>query len=442
MLRDFLHRSSDLLCRWIGSAERTGPLPLMRPLPDVAPGLEGAGVESLLNDLQQVMDGAYQPSHPGALAHLDPPPLTASIAAELVCAGLNNNLLAEELSPGLTGLEHDLCRWFCHRIGLPEGSGGVLASGGTLSNLMALVAARAALGSMHRDPVLLCSQDAHVSINKAARVMGLSKDALQALPVAPGGGLCLEALAERLTRLQAQGRSCLAVVATAGTTVRGAIDPLPDLASLCRDARVWFHVDAAIGGVFALSASHAPLMRGIELADSITLNPQKLLGITKASSLLLLRDRTHLSKAFSTGLPYMQAPTAVDHGGEIGLQGTRPAEILKLWLGLRQLGEAGIEATLSGALQRRATFAAQLDPEKFTLLSGDLHLLAFQAKQGGIDASDRWSEETLQMLLSNGYMLSRPFYSDRFCLKAVFGNPHTRAQHLSDLSDRLNASLV
>ena len=414
----------------------------MRPLPEVAPGLEGAGVESLLSDLQQVMDGAYQPSHPGALAHLDPPPLTASIAAEMVCAGLNNNLLAEELSPGLTGLEHDLCRWFCHRIGLPEGSGGVLASGGTLSNLMALVSARAALGSMQRDPVLLCSQDAHVSINKAARVMGLSEDALQMLPVAPDGGLCLDALGERLTTLQAQGRPCLAVVATAGTTVRGAIDPLSDLAALCRDAGVWLHVDAAIGGVFALSTSHASLMRGMELADSITLNPQKLLGITKASSLLLLRDRTHLRQAFSTGLPYMQAPNGVDHGGEIGLQGTRPAEILKLWLGLRQLGEAGIEATLSGALQRRKAFAAMLDPNKLTLLSGDLHLLAFQAREGGIDAAACWSEETRQMLLSHGYMLSRPFYGDRFCLKAVLGNPHTTAHHLSDLSDRLNASLA
>ena len=414
----------------------------MRPLPDVAPKAEGASVESLLSDLQQVMDGAYQPSHPGALAHLDPPPLTASIAAELVCAGLNNNLLAEELSPGLTGLEHDLCRWFCHRVGLPPGSGGVLASGGTLSNLMALVAARAALGATPQDPVLLCSQDAHVSINKAARVMGLADDALQALPVAPDGGLCLEALADRLKTLQAQGRPCLAVVATAGTTVRGAIDPLSDLAALCRDADVWLHVDAAIGGVFALSASHASLMRGMELADSITLNPQKLLGITKASSLLLLRDRTHLRQAFSTGLPYMQAPTGVDHGGEIGLQGTRPAEILKLWLGLRQLGEAGIEATLSGALQRRKTLAALLDPEKLKLLSGDLHLLTFQARQGGSDAADRWSEETRQMLLSHGYMLSRPFYGDRFCLKAVLGNPHTTPQHLSDLSDRLNGSLA
>ena len=414
----------------------------MRPLPDVVPGAEGASVESLLSDLQQVMDGAYQPSHPGALAHLDPPPLTASIAAELVCAGLNNNLLAEELSPGLTGLEHDLCRWFCHRIGLPAGSGGVLASGGTLSNLMALVAARAALDATPRDPVLLCSEDAHVSINKAARVMGLEEDALQTLPVTPSGGLCLEALADRLTTLQTQGRPCLAVVATAGTTVRGAIDPLSELADLCRDAEVWLHVDAAIGGVFALSSSHASLMDGMELADSITLNPQKLLGITKASSLLLLRDRIHLRQAFSTGLPYMEAPKGMDHGGEIGLQGTRPAEILKLWLGLRQLGEAGIEATLSGALQRRRTLAALLDSEKLKLLSGDLHLLALQAKQGDIDAAAHWSEETRQMLLSKGFMLSRPFYGDRFCLKAVLGNPHTTAQHLSDLADRLNGSLA
>ena len=125
---------------------------------------------------------------------------------------------------------------------------------------MALVAARAALKASHRDPVLLCSQDAHVSINKAAKVMGLADDALETLPVAANGRLCLEALAKRLRSLQEEGRPCLAVVATAGTTVRGAIDPLSDLATLCRDAGVWLHVDAAIGGVFALTARHACLL--------------------------------------------------------------------------------------------------------------------------------------------------------------------------------------
>ncbi|MBQ39909.1 MAG: aspartate aminotransferase family protein, partial [Euryarchaeota archaeon] len=141
-LRQFLHSASDQLTQWLGSAAEASPLPLVRPQPQISPSQEGADMQSLLDDLQTVMDGAFQPSHPGSLAHLDPPPLTASIAAELICAGLNNNLLAEELSPGLSNLEQQLCGWFCSRLGLPEQSGGVLASGGTLSNLMGLVVAR------------------------------------------------------------------------------------------------------------------------------------------------------------------------------------------------------------------------------------------------------------------------------------------------------------
>ena len=95
-------------------------------------------------------------------------------------------------------------------------------------------------------------------------------------------------------------------------------------------------------------------MEGLHLADSITLNPQKLLGITKTSSMLLLRDRSKLRDAFSTGLPYMESPCSDGHGGEVGLQGTRPAEVLKLWLGLRQLGIEGIGAVLESALERKA----------------------------------------------------------------------------------------
>ena len=439
-LRTFLVRTADLLCDWIGEASRSRPLPLMRPSPQVAPGLEGADVDSLLRDLQQVMDGAYQPSHPGALAHLDPPPLTASIAAELVCAGLNNNLLAEELSPGLTSLEHSLCVWFCNKLGLPEGANGVLASGGTLSNLMALVTAREVQDGVDQG-VVLCSEDAHVSLTKAQRVMGLGADALIALPVDAEGRLCVEAVESSLKQLRSEGRACIAVVATAGTTVRGAIDPLPQLARVCRDAAVWLHVDAAIGGVFALSTEHAELMQGLHQADSITLNPQKLLGITKASSLLLMRKSEHLQRAFATGLPYMDAPTLSYHGGESGIQGTRPAEVLKLWLGLRQLGETGIEAIVSSAMQRRRQFSDQLDAERLMLLSGDLHLQTFHPRGLDADQCMAWSERARRMLLNAGYLLSRPTYNGQFCLKAVFGNPHTSSQHLEDLATRINSSL-
>ena len=439
VLRHFLHQASDLLCEWIGTAAERPPLPLVRPQPELIPGDQGCDVTALLNDLQIVMDGAFQPSHPGALAHLDPPPLTASIAADLICAGLNNNLLSEELSPGLSSLERQLCRWFCQRLGLPEHAGGVLATGGTLSNLMALVTARSLQAS--GDGVVLCSRDAHVSLQKATRVMGLAGDALLQLPVDREGRLCSTSLERTLQDLHRHGRPCLAVVATAGTTIRGAIDPLAEIATICHRHEVWLHVDAAIGGVFALSEDWSPLFQGLEQADSITLNPQKLLGIAKASSLLLVRDVRHLHQSFSTGLPYMDATTGEPHGGELGLQGTRPAEVLKLWLGLRQLGEEGIAMVLRSALDRRDHVRRQLDLNRLTVLDGSLHLLSMHPRGADADDCAAWSQTTRQSLLGQGFMLSRPRYGERYCLKAVFGNPHTGPEHLDRLAELINASL-
>ena len=438
-LQKFLHLAADQLTQWLGSAAKATPFPLVRPQPEVAPSLEGADMETLLDDLQTVMDGAFQPSHPGSLAHLDPPPLTASIAADLICAGLNNNLLAEELSPGLSSLEQQLCVWFCSRLGLPEESGGVLASGGTLSNLMGLVVARSATDSDHG--VILCSRDAHVSLQKAAIVMGLPANALQQLPVDVNGALCAAALADSIQSLQARGIPCHAVVATAGTTVRGAVDPLQDIADLCAQHDIWLHVDAAIGGVFALSSATASLMRGLNRADSITLNPQKLLGITKTSSLFLVRDKARLRMAFATGLPYMESPTGDHHGGEVGLQGTRPAEVLKLWLGLRQLGEQGITAVLQGALERRRRLMSLLSSDRLQLLSGDLHLLVFRPRWGDTEQTKQWSETTRSKLLREGFLLSRPQYDGHHWLKAVLGNPHTTNEHLQQLADLIQTDL-
>jgi sulfinoalanine decarboxylase len=442
-LAAFLERAGDLLCRWLGSTAGGAPLPLLSVLPEVAPQAEGLSPERLLADLQHVMEGAFNPNHPGSLAHLDPPPLTASIVADLICAGLNNNLLAEELSPSLSHLERRLCAWLASRLGLPEGAGGVAASGGTLSNLMALVAARQARGLQSRnDAVVLCSEDAHVSLQKAVRVMGLPDAALQRLPVEAGGRLDLHALERRLQRLARQGVPVIAVVATAGTTVRGAVDPLGPLAALCRRHDHWLHVDGAIGAVFALASGHRHRVAGLDRADSITLNPQKLLGITKTSSLLLLADPAVLARCFRTGLPYMEPGRGGCHGGEAGLQGTRPAEILKLWLGLRQLGLGGVERLLDGAIGRRRQLQGLLaaDP-RLRLRGGSLHLLAFRPAGTAAHVCEEWSRTTRQELLRQQLMLSRPFYRGHHHLKAVLGNPHTGTPHLERLARCVTASL-
>ena len=149
-------------------------------MPEVSPSKEGVSNKVLLKELRLLMNGAYRPSHPGPLAHLDPPPLSASIVGELISAGLNNNLLAEELSPSLSFLEKKLCKWFCEKLGLGDLSGGVAASGGSLSNLMALVMARNIAG-LESDPsaVFFASDDCHVSLSKAVRIMGLKQESLK-----------------------------------------------------------------------------------------------------------------------------------------------------------------------------------------------------------------------------------------------------------------------
>jgi sulfinoalanine decarboxylase len=442
-LRQFLEKASDRLCAWLGSAASRSPLPGLSVLPEVEPQRQGLEPGELLADLQLVMDGAYNPSHPGALAHLDPPPLPASIAADLICAGLNNNLLAEELSPSLSRLERNLAAWLARQLGLGASGGGVAASGGTLANLMALVTARthAGLGSCP-EAVVVASADAHVSLRKAVAVMGLPPSALRPIPTAADGGLDGALLKQELEQLGAAGVPVVAVVATAGTTVRGAVDPLTRVAELCRRHGHWLHVDGAIGAVFALSPCHRHRVAGLELADSVTINPQKLLGITKTSSLLLLRQPQHLERAFGTGLPYMEPSWGGGHGGEWGLQGTRPADILKLWLGLRQLGLQGIEAVLDGAIQRRRMLESLLRslPE-LELKGGRCHLLAFTPRGLSSQQADRWSQVTRQQLLDQQLMLSRPLHGGRHHLKAVLGNPHTTARELEQLQAVVAGSL-
>ena len=442
-LHSLLGEASSNLCDWLADSGSQGPIPDSFDLPKVAPEKEGLSNRALLNELRLLMNGAYRPSHPGALAHLDPPPLSASIVGELICAGLNNNLLAEELSPCLSSLERNLCKWFCQKLGLGDLSGGVAASGGSLSNLMALVMARNIAG-LETDPsaVFFASDDSHVSLSKAAKVMGLKKESLKKIPTDEKGELNVSSLSSIFEKLKSEGKKCFAVVATAGTTVRGSIDPLVEIAEFFRKENIWLHVDGAIGGIYGLSRITSELLEGVGSADSITVNPQKLLGIAKTSSLLLVANKNHLSSTFYTGFPYAEPLTGNDfHGGELGIQGTRSAESLKLWIGLRQLGEVGIEKILLESIKRRCYLESMIDSSKFKIITGPLHLLAFTPNNYNSSQSFDLSKKTRNFLLTSKFMLSRPIYGDRYYLKAVLGNPNTTFDDLKILASLINESI-
>ncbi len=443
-LRSLLAQASSNLCDWFAETGSQSPMPESFELPEVYPAKEGVPNSVLLSELKLLMNGSYRPSHPGSLAHLDPPPLSASIVGDLICAGLNNNLLAEELSPSLSSLERNLCKWFCKRLGFGDLSGGVAASGGSLSNLMALVMARNIAG-LESDPdaVFFASDDCHVSFSKALRIMGLKQQSLQKVPTDENGELQISSLRSSLNKIRSEGKKCFAVVATAGTTVRGAIDPLSEIVQFCKKEKVWLHVDGAVGGVYGLSKITSEIVKGLGSADSLTVNPQKLLGIAKTSSLLLVANKNHLSSAFSTGLPYAEPITGNDfHGGELGIQGTRSAESLKLWIGLRQLGEDGIEKILIESIKKRCYVESIIDTSKFKIISGPLHLLSFTPVNYTSSQALEWSIKTRNSLLANKFMLSRPMYGNRYYLKAVMGNPNTKFDDLKNLANLINHSIV
>ena len=171
-----------------------------------------------------------------------------SIIGDLVAAGLNNNLLAHELSPSISLLEESICKWFSKELGFNDFSGGILASGGTLSNLNALVAARYYAG-LKSDPnaVFITSEDAHSSFTKCSTIMGLPISSLIKVKTDINGCMDIVHLKKTIDDCFIQGKKIFAVVATLGTTIRGAVDSIKDISDLCEERKIWLHIDGSIG---------------------------------------------------------------------------------------------------------------------------------------------------------------------------------------------------
>jgi len=371
---------------------------------------------------------------------LPSPPLIFSIIGDLIAAGLNNNLLAYELSPSITLLEESLCKWFAKKIGFKDYYGGIAASGGTLSNLNALIAARnnAGLGS---DPncVLIVSEDAHSSFIKCTRIMGLDATNLVRIKTDNNGCMDILTLRKTIDNCLIENKKIIAIVATLGTTVRGAIDPIKDISEICKQRNIWLHIDGSIGGIFAITSIPIEGLNNINQANSITINPQKIIGITKTSSLLLVSNMNTLENTFNTGLPYISTKENIINRGEIGIQGSRPAEVIKLWLGLRFLGLNGIENILKSSIKRKDFFIKNISKNKFDIYSGPLHIISFLPK--GIEPKDSefWTKTKVNELINNNFMLSRPKFKGRYFLRVVMGNYNTKDSHIEELLRLLDA---
>ena len=401
----------------------------------------------LLEQVRLQLQSSMNAAHPGYIGHMDSIPTTLSVIGDALVAALNNNMLSVEMSPVFSRLEQRVLKQIAARFGLGASAGGVMASGGSLANLQALTVARnvafdaveKGIVGLKQQPVFFVSEAAHTSMQKAAMLMGLGARSAIPLRTNRNSRIEIDDFKDKLAQSLRAGQRPFAVVATAGTTVTGSIDPIEQIASVAHSHQLWLHVDAAYGGALAFSRDYRHLLSGISQANSLTFNPQKWLYVAKTCAVVLFKQFELLDQYFRISAPYMGADRQCPNLGELTVQGTRHPDILKLWLSLQHIGIAGYSEIIRHNYGLTAQFVEAVKARSCLELAGEpqMNLVCFRlAPEGASDVDyDRLNSELQRYLLRDravssakpaSFFLSLPTYRGNRWLKAVLLNPYTR----------------
>lgn len=274
--------------------------------------------------------------------------------ADMLAASINPNVGAYTLSPVATEMEAQSVRWIAEMIGYPHDCGGILVSGGNQANFAGFLAARKAktpwevrskgVAGDNKKLRVYCSSETHTWVHKAADLFGLGTDSIIWIPVDEKQRMNVAALRTQIESDKRNGFVPLLVVGAAGTVGTGAIDPLGEIAAVCREHQLWFHVDGAYGAMAAVLPDAPADLRAMREADSVAVDPHKWLYVPIEAGCALVRDRTALLNAFSYRPPYYKfhdAEEEVTNFYEYGPQNSRGFRALKVWLTLRHAGREG-----------------------------------------------------------------------------------------------------
>ncbi len=323
------------------------------------PSAEGMGIhQSLERMVALFLNKSLKVHHPHSLAHLHCPTMVASQVAEVLINAANQSMDSWDQSPAGSLMEVQLISWLREKVGYGVGQAGVFTSGGTQSNLMGVLLARDWAIAKHfnghsvqREGIpsaamqnlkVICSENAHFSVQKNMALMGMGFQSVVTVPCDANMKMDVVALEKTIQHLQAEGKMVACVVATAGTTDAGAIDPLKDIAAITQRYGVWMHVDAAWGGALILSNDFRHWLDGIELADSVTLDFHKHYFQSISCGAFLLKDETNY-RFMHFEAEYLNSAYDEEHGVpnlvSKSLQTTRRFDALKLWMTVESLGE-------------------------------------------------------------------------------------------------------
>lgn len=350
----------------------------------------GVGALNALKEAERLLDESLAQSRPRFFGYVGSSGLEVGVLAEALSASHDVNLAS--LAAAATMVEQQTIRWVGEFVGFGR-VGGVVTSGGMVSNLTALAVAREqALPGSRRTGLdgrgtLYVSAEAHSSIDRSAELLGIGSESVRAIPIDARRRMDVTALNAQIGADLAEGRVPIAVVATAGTTLTGAVDPLAQIAAICQQRGVWFHVDGAYGLPAAATESAGALFAGIELADSATIDAHKWLYVPKACGILLVRDPDALRRTFAHDASYMV--DAAENPVDRTLEYSRPFRSLKLWTAFRAHGAEGFRSALESnlAVARGLADRVRAHPDLELVVDPQLSIVPFRhvPARGSID---------------------------------------------------------
>jgi aromatic-L-amino-acid/L-tryptophan decarboxylase len=438
----------------------TGETPqAIQALVDAAAALpeEGSDPAALLRDTASLLfDHSLFNGHPRFFGYITAAPAHVGILAELLVAAANPNVGSWRLGPVATEIEAQTVRWIAELIGYPTSCGGLLVSGGNMANFVGFLAARRAAadwairsGGLRDEGArplrVYASAETHTWIQKAADLFGLGTDSIRWIPTSDDLRMDPAALRAAAARDLAAGDLPMMVVGTSGSVSTGAVDPLAEIAAVCREHRIWFHVDGAYGA-FAAAAPGAPAdFAALPLADSVAVDPHKWLYAPLEAGCLLVRDAAVLRDAFSYHPPYYHFGVEALNYVDLGPQNSRGFRALKVWLALRHVGRSGYARMIAEdiRLSRHLHAHCGAHPELEPLTQG-LSITTFRyvparlrPRVGTAEAEaylDRLNEALLERIQSSGEaFVSNAVVRGRYALRACIVNFNTTVADVAAL---------
>lgn len=416
---------------------------------------EGRPIEEVIAFVREhVLPFPMGNSHPRFYGFINATADPVGITADYLASAMNSNCWGGDHAA--IHVEQRVVAWLAELLGLPDGSDGILVSGGSMANFTALAAARrtAAPGNVREDGLsggrpltVYASDQVHSCVDKAVDLLGIGTRHLRKIPTDERFRMRTDRLTDAIADDRAAGLRPAIVVGTAGTVNTGAIDPLDEIAKICRRESLWFHVDGAYGAMAALSPALAPLFSGMEKADSIAADPHKWLYVPYEAGATLVREPGRLADAFRKFPEYLASDPDSPFPGpawfaERGVELSRSFKALKVWMGFKTHGRRGYAETIENDVRLAHFLAAEVDrrPELESLAETVLSIAAFRYRPPDRSLSDddldRLNRRIVNRLVGEGsFFLAPTVLRGRAALRVCIVNFRTREEDLVALLD-------